>query len=136
MNRITFLSGLLMATVLTVSCQPAPGGGGGTPAPGGVDGDTARAALCDTGSQTSLANLATELEAMTDETDTTQITTAIGTTMADLQSAQLEGGQAVARDAAVTALGQLQTAISDPNTRGQAATQAAAALRTANTEIC
>lgn len=134
MNRILTLSGVLIAAALTVSCAAVPGGGAQTP--GTVDGDTARAALCDTGSATSLGNLATELEAMTDETDVTQVTTAAGTTMADLQSAQLDAGQAVARDAAVTALGQLQTAISDPNTRGQVATQAAAALRTANAEIC
>jgi len=132
MNRIMLLSGILAAALAT-GCSSVPGTGG---SPGPVDGDAARTALCQSGSDTSLAGLATQLDGITDDSDTTQITTAIGTTMADLQSVQLDTGEAVVRDAAVTALGALQTAISDPTTRGQAAAQAAAALRTADTELC
>lgn len=130
MKRILILSGILAAALLA-GCTGVPGG-----TPGPVDGDTARAALCAAGSETSLTGLAGQLDTINDDTDTTQITTLIGTTMADLQSVQLDAGEAAVRDAAVTALGALQTAISDPNTRGQAATQAATALRAADAEIC
>lgn len=134
MNRT--LSGVLMgvAAVALAACTATPGTpGGGTPLPGT---DQARAALCDANNEASLANLATQLDGVTETTDTTELTTLIGTTMANLQSTQVDEGETIVRDAAVTALGQLQTALADPATRGAIATQAAGALRAAQTEIC
>ena len=134
MNSFLILNGLLVAALFASGCSGVPGAA--SPGPGGPDSDSARAALCDEGNDTSLANLADQLDTINEDTDVTLISTAIGTTMADLQSAQLDAGEMIVRDAAVTALGQLQTAISDPATRGQAAITAAAASRAAETEIC
>jgi hypothetical protein len=134
MHRNLTFAGLAALAVVLVACTAAPTGPGGTPAVPGTD--AARTALCDPTNEASLANLATQLETVNETTDTTELSTLIGTTMADLQSAQVDEGESIARDAAVTALGQLQTALADPNTRGAVATQAAAALRTAGNEIC
>ncbi|HUG47916.1 MAG TPA: hypothetical protein VMP67_05835 [Candidatus Limnocylindria bacterium] len=133
MKLVFRLSSLLLVAVLAPGCDAVPGDGG---TPGGVDSEAARAALCDTATDTSLGNLAAQVEAMTDETDPTAMGTAIGSTMADLQALRVEPGEAVPRDAAVTALGQLQGALSDGETRRRVATQAAYALRAAQMEIC
>jgi hypothetical protein len=134
MNKLLGAATLGVVALVLAACGAVPGTpGGGTPVPGT---DQARAALCDPTNEASLANLAAQLDGVDEATNTTELSTLIGTTMADLQSAQVDEGESIARDAAVTALGQLQTALADPNTRGAVATQAAAALRTAGNEIC
>ena len=145
MNRLIsavafYVTALFIAALFVVACTPATGGG--TPALGGspqatgelpAEGQAALTRLCQ---EDGLNSLATQLEAVDENTDTAPISTAIGTTMADLQSLQLEAGRMAIRDAAVTALSQLDAALSDPNTRGEIATQAAAALRSAQLEVC
>ena len=139
MNKMTsavalYVAALFAAALVVAACTPATGPA--TPAvPGDLpaDGQAALTRLCDQGD---LNSLATQLDTVDENTDTSAISTAIGTTMADLQSLQLEAGQMAIRDAAVTALTQLDAALSDPAMRGQVATQAAAALRSAQTEVC
>jgi hypothetical protein len=138
MNKMTsavalYVAALFVAAMFVAACTPATGGT--TPVPGDLPagGQAALTRLCGEGN---LNSLATQLDAVDENTDTSAISTAIGTTMADLQSLQLEAGQMAIRDAAVTALTQLDAALSDPATRAQVATQAAAALRSAQGELC
>lgn len=134
MHRNLIFASLATFALVLAACTAAPVGPGGTPAVPGTD--AARTSLCDPANESGLANLATRLDTVNETTDTTELSTLIGTTMADLQSAQVDESESIVRDAAVTALGALQTALSDPATRGAVATQAAGALRTAQNEIC
>lgn len=128
---------ILAAAVFVAAC----GGGapGASPGRGGTTGspavDAALDTLCGTG-DASLTSLATELDALDATTDTTQVSAAIGETMTALEDANVDASATTARDAAVTALQQLQGALSDPATREAVATQAAEALRTLDTQIC
>lgn len=133
MSKSLFLSGVL-STAFLFGCTAAPGG----PSPALVEPGTGATLeqLCDENNQTGLNQLATQLEGVDENTDTSALTTAIGTTMADLQSAEVDEGERTVRDAAVTALGQLDTALADPNTRQAAASSAAGALRTAESQLC
>jgi hypothetical protein len=132
-----FLAGIFAASLVVAACGgAAPGtspGAGGTPGAGG--GDAALAELCGTGDG-SLSSITTELEQMDENTDATQLSTQMGTAMSNLENADVDEGATAARDAALTALQQLQAVINDPAARQQLSTQAAQAMRTLDSQIC
>jgi hypothetical protein len=108
---------------------------GCTGIPTGTAGQAARAQLCNDSDPTSLAAVAGQLDAI-DTTDTTTLETQLGTALANLQSLQLDPADQALRDAAATAIQQLQGLLSDPNARREAARLAARALRLVHAEIC
>ncbi|MBA2555948.1 MAG: hypothetical protein H0V12_01150 [Chloroflexi bacterium] len=134
-NRITL--GLLSATLIVAACTGgAPGTSprtGGSPAvPGG---DAALTQLCGTDTA-SLSGVATEIEGMDATTDTTTLSTSIGTAISNLDNVNVDTNVQPARDAAVTALQQLQAGLADPAPREQLAGPAATALRSLETQLC
>ena len=141
MNRL-LLAALIAAVFVLAACTGTPGtggspgtGGGGSPGTGGAAGDAALDALCGTG-DASLSSIATQLDALEDNADTTQLTASIGEAISNLEDAEVDANASAAKDAATVALTQLQNTISDPAAREQFATQAAQALRTLDTQVC
>ena len=133
MNRLTL--GLFAATLIVAACTGAPGispGIGGSPA---VPGDAALTQLCGTDAA-SLSGVATEIEGMDASTDTTTLSTSIGTAISNLDNVNVDTNVQPTRDAAVTALQQLQAGIADPATREQLAGPAATALRSLAAQLC
>lgn len=134
MNRLTL--GLLSATLIVTACTATPGtspGTDGSPAlPGG---DAALTQLCGTDAA-SLGGVATEIEGMDASTDTTTLSTSIGTAISNLDDVNVDTNVQPARDAAVTALQQLQAGLADPATRETLAGPAATALRSLETQLC
>lgn len=119
-----FIGALLAALLL--GCQGAPTGSAG---------QAARNQLCNDSDPTSLAAVATDLDSI-DTTDPTALEAALGTTLSNLESLQLEPAAQPLRDAAATAIQNLQGLLEDPNARQEAARLAARALRLVHTEIC
>lgn len=130
MNRL--LAGFFGAA-LVVACSGAPGAPPG--APGSPAGDVALEQLCGQ-DQASLGNIAGQLDQVDATTDTTPLSTTIGTAMSNLQGLTVEPAAQLARDAALTALQQVQSALADPATAAAAATEAAVAIRTLDAQIC
>ena len=108
---------------------------GCTGMPTGTAGQAARAQLCNDSDAASLAGVAGQLDTI-DTTDPTALQTQLGTALANLQSLQLQPAEQPLRDAAATAIQQLQGLLSDANARQEAARQAARALRLLHGEIC
>ena len=108
---------------------------GCTGMPTGTAGEAARAQLCNDTDPASLAGIASQLDAI-DTTDTATLEVQLGTALANLQSLQLDPADRAMRDAAATAIQQLQGLLSDPNARQEAARQAARALRLLHGQIC
>jgi hypothetical protein len=139
-NRL-FLAALFAAAFVLAACSGTPGTGGsprtggGSPGTGGAAGDAALDALCGTG-DASLSSIATQLDALEDDADTTQLNASLGEAISNLEDAEVDANASAAKDAATVALTQLQGALSDPATREQLATQAAQALRTLDTQVC
>jgi hypothetical protein len=142
MNRL--IGGMLAAALLAAACSAAPGG---TTLPGGATNpiDTgalgsaatdAKAALCDVNSNTSLKSLATQVATVDPNSDTTTLQTNLGTAATNLQQLQVTGEQSTLKDAAVTAIQQIQSALSNPTTLSETAMQAVTALDALNTSLC
>jgi hypothetical protein len=92
--------------------------------------------LCDVQSPASLSTIAADLDKVDPNTNTTDIESKLGTLVTALQGAQVTDTTKPARDAAVTAVTQLQTKIKDPATRQDAAKKAAEAIRALSTALC
>jgi len=116
----------LLCLLLLVGC---------TGMPTGTAGQAARAQLCNDSDPASLAGVAGQLDTI-DTADPTALQTQLGTALANLQNLQLQPAEQPLRDAAATAIQQLQGLLSDPNARQEAARQAARALRLLHAEIC
>ena len=123
------LAGALAAVLLTLSLLGCAG------VPTGTAGQAARAQLCNDSDPTSLTAVAGQLDAI-DTADPTTLQTQLGTALGNLQSLQLDPADQAMRDAAATAIQQLQGLLSDPNSRREAARLAARALRLAHGQIC
>ena len=142
MNRL--IGGIFAAALLAAACSAGPGTSilpGGTTNPidtaalGSAAGN-AKAALCDANSNTSLKSLATQVATVDPNADTTTLQTNLGTAATNLQQLQVTGEQSTLKDAAVTAIQQIQTALSNPTTLSETATQAVTALDALNTSLC
>jgi hypothetical protein len=93
-------------------------------------------ALCTDSNPASLASIAGELDKVGADTDTTAIESKLGALVTGLQGMQVSDAAKPIRDAAVTAVIQLQTSIKDPAKRQDAAKKAADAIRAAKPAIC
>lgn len=132
MKRSARLLALGGALLLAAACASAPPGSV-TPtllSPGG-----ALVRLCDPSEATSLPAIANQLEQLR-ASDTTPLQAAMATMLGDLQTIDVDTSSQPVRDTTVTAVESLQQVIADPATRGPAAAQAAAALRSMRAEIC
>ena len=93
--------------------------------------------LCDDQDPASLSMVAAELDKVdSSTTDTSDIETRLGTLKTNLQDAEMDTTATPLRDAASTAVTQLQTSIKDPKTRQDAAKKAAEALRAVDSQVC
>ncbi len=123
------------AGMLAVACTGTPASPGTSPAgtvPGAGD---VVARVCGT-ADGSLSNVADQLEGLDADTDTAQLQVTLGSLASDLSAMEVQPDQVVARDAAVTAIGEVQQALTDPNTLPEVGRTAAAALRTAEATLC
>lgn len=126
-----FIAGIFAATLAVAGCSAVPGG---TPLTSPLA-DAALEELCGT-DDASLASIATELGQVDETTDTTALSTSLGTAISNLQGLTVDASAQVARDAALAALQQVQSALADPATRAQVAAQAAGAVQTLDTQLC
>ena len=129
MNRL--ILGFFAATIAVAGCSAVPGG---TPLTSPI-GEAALEELCGD-DDASLANIATELGQVDETTDTTALSTSLGTAISNLEGLTVDAGAQVARDAALAALQQVQSALADPATRAQVASQAAGAVQTLDGQLC
>lgn len=129
MNRL--IAGLFSATLVIAGCSAVPAG---TPLTSPI-GEAALDELCGT-DETSLASIGTELSQVDETTDTTALSTSLGTAISNLENLTVDATAQVARDAALAALQQVQSALADPATRAQVASQAAGAVQTLDAQLC
>ena len=144
MNRILML---IPATLLALAaCTASPGS---TPlsVPSGLPtippasdlaslGGQGLALVCTETGDASLIGLADRLRNVDANADQGGVVDAIAVVIANLQQADVSDTAAAARDEAVDQLRQAQSALSDPATGGDAATSAADALESLESEIC
>jgi len=134
MTRLILVS--LMAGALVVACGGAgPGGSPGIPTvPAG--GGAAQAELCSPSGDASLTGLADQLDGVDAGTDTAQLQIALGRVTANLSAVNVSGDLTTARDAALSALQQVQGALADPTTLPEVASSAVGALRQLESALC
>jgi hypothetical protein len=142
MNRI--IGGIAVA-LLFVACAPGTGGTatGGLPTNNPIDtgaigsaaGD-ARTALCDPSSDTGLKGLSTQIAAVDPNSDTTALQTNLGTAATNLQGLQVTGAQTTLKDAAATAIQQIQSALSNPSTLSETKANAVTAIDALYASLC
>ncbi len=92
--------------------------------------------LCSSASPASLTTVAGQLDTVVANADTTAIEANLATLLANLQSSAVSDTAKPARDAAASAVTQLQISIKDPAAREAAAKSAAQALRALATAVC
>jgi hypothetical protein len=92
--------------------------------------------LCSDQDPASLSQLATDLDAVDTDTDTSDVESTVATVLGNLQRLETDATSRTVRDAAVVALEQLQTAIKDPQARENAVKGAVDALRAADAALC
>ena len=92
--------------------------------------------LCSKDGPAGLSTIAGELDKVDANTDTTPIEAKLGALLVGLQQLPVSGTAAPLRDAAGTAVLQLQTSIKDSSKRQDAAKKAAGALRIVETAVC
>lgn len=140
MNRL--LTGLCALALLVAGCGPAP-----ITSPGLSNDSSARAQasalaktaheqLCNTKDPAGLSKLATQFDALDAKADTTQVQAALGALLVNLQHLHVDATTQPTRDAAGTAVLQLQNSLKSPTKREQAATNAASALRAVERAVC
>ncbi|HVM30983.1 MAG TPA: hypothetical protein VM305_09495 [Candidatus Limnocylindrales bacterium] len=135
-TRSYVLAALALAGSLTLgACAGAPATPGNGQTPGVPGGEEARAQLCGTGPN-SLQNTATGLLGVNQDTDEAQVRELADQVRQPLNDLQVTGAEQTARDAASTALDQLEAAMANPATRQTAATGAAGALRSLHDVLC
>ncbi len=106
-----------------------------TGAVGSAAGD-AKAALCDSTSQSSLKGLQSQLANVNPNSDTTSLQTAIGDAETNLNSLQVTGDQTTLKQAALSALQTVQSGLSNPSTIAETATSASTALSALDSSLC
>ena len=129
---------MFAAALLAAACSAGPnatGTGGGLPtspigtgALGSAAGD-AKAALCDSTSQSSLKGLESQLANVNPSSDTTSLQTAIGDAQTNLNSLQATGDQTTLKQAALTALQSVQSGLNNPSTIAETAARLRLPLR-------
>jgi hypothetical protein len=120
--------------LLAIACSNGPSASNVAPIASGAA-DSARTAACAT-SGTSLLGVATQLRALDANSDTSSVSSAIDTLIGNLNAIQATGAENTARSAAVTQLQNVKSALSDPQTRTQAAATTAGALDAARQALC
>jgi hypothetical protein len=101
--------------------------------------DLAKAAhdqLCNPQGGGSLSKVASQLDKLDPKADTSQLQATLGTLLLNLQQLQVDATTKPTRDAAGTAVLQLQSSLNDSSKRQQAATNAASSLRAVETAVC
>ena len=124
---------LLLAACNSATASLLPGASGVNPS---AIASAALGTLCTDSDPASLSTIAGQLDTVDTTTDTTAIETSLATLVTSLKGAQVDAAKTPIRDAAVTAITQLQTSIKDPATRKEAATKAAVAIRALDTAAC
>jgi hypothetical protein len=136
-NRSVLLIGIWSLALLSAACAGSPtttSSVGESLAPVTDDPLTQ---LCDASDRTSLAAIATALERPDDDTaDMTQLSASLAVAKANLVAIDVEASVQPAVDRAASATDALQEVIEDPDSRGDARTQAAEAFRALDAEIC
>ena len=92
--------------------------------------------LCSKDGPAGLSTIAGELDKVDASTDTSAVEAKLGALLVGLQQLPVSGTATPLRDAAGTAILQLQTSIKDPAKRQDAAKKASAALRIVETAVC
>src|SRR3954449_5946142 len=144
MNR---LIGGVAAALLVVACSSAGTGSGlpsGNPVgsgplasgPVGSAVGDAKAALCDSTSESSLKGLASQLAAVSPSSDTSGLQSAVGDAESNLESLQVTGDQTTLKQAAMSALQSVQTGLNNPATLSETASSASTALLSLDTSLC
>jgi hypothetical protein len=140
MNRL--IGGMAAAALFVVAACSAgtsatnqPTSPIGTGAIGSAVGD-AKAALCDSTSQSSLKGLQSQLANVTPNSDTTSLQTAIGDAETNLNSLQVTGDQTTLKQAALSALQSVQSGLNNPSTIAETATSASTALSALDSSLC
>jgi len=142
---IRLIGGIGAAALLLVACAGTGSGditgtGGptspvGTGALSSAAGD-AKAALCDSSSQSSLKGLKSQLANVNPNSDTTSLQTALGDAQTNLNSLQVTGDQTTLKQAALSALQAVQSGLDNPSTIAETATSASAALTALDSSLC
>lgn len=128
---------LLLASLFIAGLAVGCTGAGPVVSPGvPAEGDAARSALCSSSGDASLTGLADRLDLVDPNVDTAQLQLALGSVSANLGQLNVVADQATARDAAVTAVQQVQGALANPSTLPEVAASAASAMRQLDTSIC
>ena len=129
----TLLTGVC-AGLFVLACAGVPGQ---SPLVSPADvGQAARDQLCDAGNDASLSALADELYEFDPNTDATALQTQLDSVQANIQQLELSPEQQPLRDAALTGVGQLESALADPQTAGDVANTAADALVALDGAVC
>jgi hypothetical protein len=140
MNRSLVLAVLSAFALIAGGCNGAPQVSPDAGSPGAGQSPVANAdplsQLCDPREPASLAAVATQLERPDDQTNVTELSNVLATTRANLEAVEVDDAVEQARQAAVTAIQQLQDAINDPEARAPLRTQTAVALRTIDSAAC
>ena len=142
MNRV--FAAVLATTLLVVGCAGTASSSPGTsplnsPLAASPSVDLAKAAhdqLCNPQGGGSLSKIASQLDKLDPKADTSQLQASLGTLLLNLQQLQVDAASKPARDAAGTAVLQLQSSLNDASKREQAATNAASSLRAVETAVC
>ncbi len=148
MKRLTVaIAGLLLVLAACGTAAPSvPGAGSGANAhpsvaiPSGANPSALASAaigqLCSKDGPAGLSTIAGELDKVGASTDTGPVEAKLGALLVGLQQLPVSGAATALRDAAGTAVLQLQTSIKDPAKRQDAAKKAAAALRVVESTVC
>ena len=131
---------MVAAALFVVACSNT---GSGFPTGNPVDSDAAgtalgdaKAALCDSTSQSSLKGLQSQLASVSPNSDTTSLQTAIGDAETNLNSLQVTADQTTLKQAALSALQSVQSGLNNPSTIAETAASASTALSALDSSLC
>jgi hypothetical protein len=135
MNRL--MGGVIAAALVAVACSAGAVTGTPTTNPQvSAAIGSAQTQLCVAGAQDSLQSLAAQLANIDPNADTTPLQTNLGKAASNLNSLTVSAAQQPLKDAAVTAIQQVQAGLSNPQTVQQVATTSSSALTALATAIC
>jgi hypothetical protein len=128
-KRLGRLFGFAFAALIAIGCSSSG------PSSSAIDPSTAKAQLCNRADPTSLDAIASQLEQLR-ASDTSPISAVMATALANVQSLQGDPAVQTTKNAAATALQDLEKVIRDPSKREDAAKKTATALRTLDSQLC